>query len=533
MSIVRPTAGAAAEDARAGSAVAAPPAPGAAPAAAVATPLILLAAALALRALGFVPAVIDTDEGLYILQARAWLRGGWPLVAVWDMHPVGGPALLTLAMAVLGEGVGAVRLFGAVAVALTGWALHGAARAAGAPHGVALGAGLLYVAHSVLLGGLATNTEVLLAPFVAAAMALGVRGAARALERGAAPRWRDLVATGLLVGAALTVKPVAVPEGSLAFLLLTAPAWRRGALPWRRGLAMAAAYAALCAAPTALFALAYALHGAFWEFLDGSFLAPLRYGGERLDPGTAAWQVGTAMLGLAWLFVMAALAPLPARRGAAEEGWARRLGAVGALWFVAASLAVAMPGMFFEHYFLLWLPPLALLAACGAWRLATCCIAPPPRRAGLAFALVIAALSVDAWLGDAVPRMQRGVGLREPDPVRGVAAALAAAVPRGAPVLVANYHPVVHALADVGLATRYVFPAQLTGRYGAVAGIDMDAEVARVLASRPAAIVVDRGWWTAMRPTVRAMLEEALAQDYAIAATVMEERGPVEIWRRR
>ncbi len=504
---------------------------------AVLAPLILLAAALALRGLGFVPAVIDTDEGLYILQARTWLRGGWPLVAVWDMHPVGAPALLTLAMAVLGETVGAVRLFGALAVALTGWALHGAARAAGAPRGVALGAGLLYVAHSVLLGGLATNTEILLAPFVVAAMAIGIRGAVQALDRDAAPRWRDLVVMGLLVGMALTVKPVAVPEGSLAFLLLTLPAWWRGALPMGRGLAMAAAYAALCATPTALFALAYAVHGAFDAFLDGSFLAPLRYGGERLDAGTAAWQVGTAMLVLAWPFVLAVLAPLLARlrqRAEAEEGgWARRLGGIGALWLVAASLAVAMPGMYFEHYFLIWLPPLALLAACGAWRLATCCIAPPPRRAGLAFALLIGALSLDAWLGDAVPRMQRGVGLREPDPVRGVVAALADAVPRGAPVLVANYHPVVYALADVAPATRYAFPAQLTGRYGAVAGIDMDAEVARVLASRPVGIVVDRGWWTSMRPTVRTMIEDALAQDYDLAATVMEERGPVEVWRRR
>ncbi|MBW8269675.1 glycosyltransferase family 39 protein [Caldovatus aquaticus] len=502
---------------------------------AAAAPLLLLAAALALRALGFVPAVIDTDEGLYILQARAWLRGdGWPLAAVWDMHPVGAPALFALAMALLGESLGAVRLFGAIAVALTGWALHGAARAAGAPRAVALGAGLLYAAYSVRLGGLATNTELLLAPFVAAAMAIAIRAAGRAAEGdGAAPRWGEIVAMGLLVGAALTVKPVAAPEGSLAFLLPTLPAWWRGALPWRRGLAMAGAYAALCAAPTGLFALAYALHGAFAAFLDGSFLAPLRYAGGRAPLDVVAWQVGTALLVLTWLLVFAGLALL-VRHGRGAAGWFRRLTAIGALWFVAATLAVVMPGMYFDHYFLIWLPPLSLLAAAGAWWLATARIAPLARRAGLvAFALLIGALSVNSWLGDAVPRLRRGIGLREPDPVREVAAALAATVPRGAPVLIANYHPVVYALADVGLATRYAFPAQLTGPYGAVAGIDMDAEVARVLGARPAAIVVDRGWWTAMRPAVRGMVEEALAAGYELAATVREERGPVEIWRRR
>ena len=56
----------------------------------------LLTAALVLRGPSFVPAVIDIDEGLYLLQAREWLRGGLPYVAAWDMHPVGAPALFAL-----------------------------------------------------------------------------------------------------------------------------------------------------------------------------------------------------------------------------------------------------------------------------------------------------------------------------------------------------------------------------------------------------------------------------------------------------
>ncbi|MBX6744723.1 MAG: hypothetical protein IRY87_22050, partial [Acetobacteraceae bacterium] len=49
------------------------------PAWAVLVPAVMLLASLGLRALGFLPAVIDTDEGLYMVQAREWLRGGWPL----------------------------------------------------------------------------------------------------------------------------------------------------------------------------------------------------------------------------------------------------------------------------------------------------------------------------------------------------------------------------------------------------------------------------------------------------------------------
>jgi amino acid transporter len=47
--------------------------------------LLLVAATAALRATSFVPAVVDTDEGLYMVQAAAWLEGGWPLVAVFTV----------------------------------------------------------------------------------------------------------------------------------------------------------------------------------------------------------------------------------------------------------------------------------------------------------------------------------------------------------------------------------------------------------------------------------------------------------------
>ena len=66
-------------------------------------PLFFFVLALLLRSFSFVAAVIDTDEGLYMLQAREWLEGRWPITAVWDMHPVGAPALVAVAMALFGH----------------------------------------------------------------------------------------------------------------------------------------------------------------------------------------------------------------------------------------------------------------------------------------------------------------------------------------------------------------------------------------------------------------------------------------------
>jgi 4-amino-4-deoxy-L-arabinose transferase-like glycosyltransferase len=140
-------------------------------------PLFFLALALLLRSFSFAAAVIDTDEGLYMLQAREWLRGGWPLVAVWDMHPVGAPAIFAVVMAIFGDGIWVLRVLGAVCVAVTASALFQAVRYAGGPPALGLAAGVLYIAHSGLLGGLATNTEILFAPLVGWAMALGLRGA--------------------------------------------------------------------------------------------------------------------------------------------------------------------------------------------------------------------------------------------------------------------------------------------------------------------------------------------------------------------
>jgi len=493
---------------------------------AAAVALLMLGTALAVRWLSFLPAVIDTDEGLYMLQAREWLRGNWPLVAVWDMHPVGVPALFALGMAVLGESIGAVRLLGSIAAAATGCALYGAARSAGVGRPTALAAGVLYIGQTVLFGGLATNTEILFAPFVTAVVAIGIRAAARALDFREAPRWGALVAMGMLIGIALTMKPVVVPQGSLAFALFALPAWWRGALPLRRGLAMAAAYAALAAAPTALFGLAYAMRGEFAAFLDGSFLAPVRYAGGGLTPADAAWEIATMAVYVAWPFALALLALSMPNDGSPD----RRLATIGGLWIAAATVAVAIPGMFYNHYFLIWLPSLSLLAALGTARLVRLV---GPRRPGAVFAGLVGALVANAWLVDAAPRLDRAIGLMRPDPVRQTAAALAALVPPGAPVLIVNYHTVVQVLAGTNPPSRYAFPAHLTGRFRAVTGIDIDAELARVLAARPAAIVVDRGWPHTIDPAAAAMVFRTLDEAYVLAATVQEERGPVEIWRPR
>ncbi len=506
---------------------------------ALAVPAAMLLAAFGFRAMALLQAVIDTDEGLYLVQAQAWLRGDWPLIAVWDMHPVGAPAMIALSLLAFGESVGAVRLLGILCVAATGWALFGLVRAAGGGRGLGIGAGLLYIAETVQLRGLATNTEILFAPFVSAAMAVAAGAAARALRdtAPAAPRWRELLAMGALVGTAVAIKQVVALEGCLAFALLTFPALRRGALPVRRFLGMAAAYAVLCALPTALFALAYWWRGGLEVFLDSLFVAPFRYSMGRLGPWEALQPISTALATLLWPVLLA---------GIGVANWVRRrdreaasapaaapealLARIGLLWFATGTLAIAGPGYFYPHYFLIWLPSLSVLGALGAASLARLA---RPRLVPAAFAGILGVTAADAWRSDAAPRLDRGIGIWQPDPVQEVAEAVELRARPGEPVFVVNYHPVVYFLARAGLPTRFVFPAHLSGDFDEVSDIDTDAELSRVLASRPRLVVVDRGWWPQLRPRAATAVMAALQADYVLADTVAEERGPVEIWQLR
>ena len=296
----------------------------------------------------------------------------------------------------------------------------------------------------------------------------------------------------------------------------------------RRFLAWAVAYAALVLAPTALFGLGYALRGEFMAFLDGSFLAPFRYSMGRLPLEEALRFTAVAALILIWPAILAGLALVR---------WLPRRGTGGRLTrdqrccgSPARPSPWSGPGFFFQHYFLMWLPPLSVLAGLGAWCFAR--LARPGWRR-FAYALTILAVVGHSWLGAFVPRLDRGIGIALPDPVREVAAAIRQELAPGESIFVANYHPVVYFLAGAEVPTRYIFPAHLTGDFHRLTGIDTDQEVGRVLGTAPRFIVIDRGWWWSMRPEAAAQIAAALDESYELAETVAEERGPVEVWRRR
>lgn len=473
----------------------------------------------ALRALGFLPSVIDWDESLYILQAREWLRGGWPLIAVWDMHPIGAPAMFAAAMLVFGESIGAIRLLGVIAVSATGWALFFLLRAGGLPLVVGYAAALLYAGHSVLLGGMPVNTELLFAPFVAAAMVVALPAA---LNPERPPEiWRVIV-MGLLIGWAMIIKPVVMPEGCLAFAVLVTGALLRRAMSLPRLLGFAGIYAALCVAPTVLFGLVYLLMGELALYLDSTILAPFTYAQAGLPLSRGVWRLASVAVSLLWLFLLAAGALVLLKR--------QPLVAIGLAWFGAGTLAITLPAQFFPHYFLIWLPALSMLAALGAHALSQFLAAS---RSLLCLALITLGVALDPWRNDSAPRIWSGHALLEPDAPALIAALIVDEMPPGETIFIANYQPIVYFLANAALPTRFAFPAHLTGVWNRLAGSDTDAEITRILETRPRFIVTDRTHWGAMRPAAARAISSALEEGYQIAYVFQDGRSTVELWRVR
>ena len=392
-----------------------------------------------------------------------------------------------------------------------------------------LATGLAYVAYSTLSGGLAANNEVVLAPFVIAAVARTIRAARCLLDGGAIGIW-DVLAPGLLFGVALWIKQVAAPEACAAFAGLIALAVWQGKLHGPGVLAYAIVFGLACAAPTLLTALVYAIRGDFAALYYATIEGPLRYGaGGRilsLLPGEAA----NAAIRFAPLILLAAVGSYAAfRRWRTIPAFRSPEPIAATLWLAAAVPGVLMPPTPYGHHFLILLPPLSVLAGFGAGYLR---MAKPdgwPRSAGVA--LLLAMFIASAPLAGALARI---FAAPKPDAVAEAGRLLRAGLEPGRSIFVVNGNPVIYVLAGAPIPTRYAFPDHLSGENAnTIPGLDADAEMARVLAARPQYLVIDRERWDGIRNAAKAMLSAAMATDYQHVSTLSGVAGTIEIYRSR
>ena len=443
------------------------------PAAAVA--LLLSLATLASRVAVLGRSVLDWDESLYFLMARAWLHGHLPYTTIWDNKPIGIYVIFAVFQAVFG-GVPAMRLASVACVSLLGFCVFKITERMTGERAAAWVAGGALVLCSLSNDGLSANTELFMAVFTAMAVWAVLAG-------------RSGWLVGALLGAAFMVKYVAVFEAPVVFLLFLARRRRIGA-----GVEVILGAALPLLAVVALYAAAGRL-GLWW---DCSVASNFRRVDVAMNQGALDYALHIELWRWGPLYMLGfALLPL--------AFW-RREAVFPAAWLLAGLAGVAVAKSFYDHYFLQVLP--VLCVSLGLW----CSLLPRGRvlaRAGF----VALALALPAWAAK--------VALQEatvPDVTAQVGADLAARRP--ASLYVFDSQPILYALSGQTPPTRFVLPSELVGRsLPRVAGVDAAAEVARILAGKPQFIVCRAPAPTnpaVVNPAVYALMRQALAARYRL-----------------
>ncbi|KTW04634.1 membrane protein, partial [Sphingomonas sanguinis] len=175
------------------------------------------------------------------------------------------------------------------------------------------------------------------------------------------------------------------------------------------------------------------------------------------------------------------------------------------IWLAFALVAFAMIGAFFDHYALPLVAPLAMAAAPAFAMRRRAVVAVFVIGAGL---FVLHAATNDPSEGDGIRRMAR---------------VMAAVDGRECPYVFAGDSSLYH-LSGGCVPTPYAFPSSLAyeAERGAI-GIDEAAEVARILARRPPAIVTLDDPFSPWNEATQGQIRRALASDYRLVLSVPRE----------
>jgi 4-amino-4-deoxy-L-arabinose transferase-like glycosyltransferase len=453
---------------------------------------VLLLFTLGARAIGWGPSVINPDESIFSLAAREVTAGHLPYLTLFDNKPVGSTLILASGFALFGQSVLVVRLIGAAFAFASGMLVAALLRGGGFGRREALSAGIVQIAYASALGlgGQATLTELLLAPFTVLAvlllrrLAVDERPGRRAALAGAA---------GLACGVAVLIKIVPILPGlAVAGATLLLLLVRRRVTPKSAAL-LFAAFAAGAVAPMLVAAGVYAATGALDAFLWSNFGFAGAYAGIHPRPAMMAQRLGTAVDALWPLLALCVVALSGAVAAWRKERRVDDLLLIALAWVVAEVIAASASLQFFPHYFLTAVPALAVLSAYGVRVIAGWIGAARPGRVALVLGGLAALVAVERTQVDMARER-----LATPDVPAKVAAAIRRAAPdralgRAPTLFVTNYKlSGIYFLTGSPLPpTRFAIPAHLFSRQSAMTRADPQAEVARVIASRPEFIVFD------------------------------------------
>lgn len=473
----------------------------------LALPAAYLVLAIALRLTLIANPAVLSDEQFYLLVADRMRHGALPYVDIWDRKPIGLFLIYRAALALPGDPVIGARIVGLVASVATALTIERMARTIATPHGARL-AGVVYLLFQPVFNCAIGQSPVFynLPVALAAAMTLD---AARRVESAALMR-RGLVIM-VLLGLAIQIKYTVIFEGIGLGLVLLARAYA-DVWSWRRLAGAALCWALVASCPTLVSFGTYVAMGhgeAFWQANFLSTLAKASDGDEMW--GRLAGQV-------------AALAPFALAMAVAPRTSEGRTGPLRVLrwWALCAVAGFLALGTWYDHYVGPLLVPFAVLAAPALGN-----DTKPARRAAV---LLLAVGALGSVIVPAILRSNHGDAS---DLSRAVA--LIRPELRGRCLYVHDGDPVLYRVSGACIPTRFAFPAHLdTWVEARSLGIDPEAEVRRIMATRPGVVVMgESGSPYLPNLATRRVVSDALARDYERYAGFDIGKSPYGLYRLR
>ncbi len=469
--------------------------------------LVLGVVALLVRALTFGNPILHVDEEFYFATAQAIARGAIPYIDVWDRKPVG-LFLLYLPAGALGLplGIWAYQAMALASVTATATLIARLADRAGWAKG-ALPAAIAYLLWLNLLEGEGGQTPVfynLLMVGAASLLAPRPDDAAYATRRFV----RGCGALAL-VGLALQIKYTVLFEGLFFGLAWMWREVRLGRAWWRVAL-LAMPLAALALLPTLAAWGWFLAHGYGDAFRYANFESIGARGGDPLPR-----ELGNLALMALIVSPLAAMAVLGVRSPVAEGARPLRRWLLG--WTIVATLGVLGFRGYFDHYALPLLVPLCICTA-GFF-------AAHRRAAQVRLPLLVVVL-LASQIVLLVKRHERGT------PAEFVAVTRAIGHGPGC-LYVFSGSPMLYPAAERCAVTRYRFPRHIgQARERGAIGADQQAELERIMALRPAIVVLGRTY-SGERADLRALFERFVAARYRLRADLPLGAGRIAVYARR
>lgn len=465
---------------------------------------LLALVAVATRLVWFGDQAPDYDEQLYSLIGQRMLQGDLPYADLWDRKPLGLFALFALAHAIGGPDALAYQVMAALFAAAGSWLVYGLARRL-VDDITACGAALAYPALLYAYGSLSGQSEVFLVP-----LTLGMVWLVADMPRGT-PVAKALVAMAL-GGLALQIKTTAAPQ---CLALGLAALWQLRGLGPVRLAGLALAFAGLGLLPTVVVAGFYAAQGEFgwfWFATTASNFARVAATGERVIAQHFAALMPLLAITVGGLYAAWRLNPPRNRDFYLLVCW----------WSLGVLAGIYLPNKVNLYYFAAFVPCALLLA--------TPLI---DRQSGLRWVPLAVLLGASALLLN-VPRHLQESRMGRASLVQMTQAIRPHVGPQGPCLLVFDGPTSLYRLTDSCLPSRVVYPDHWNDALERDSlGIDRMAELRRVLAGRPGAVVTGDDPVAHQDPEVQALVLAVLARDYRRVTNGRIRSRTYHVWVRR